>query len=106
MVSTANLSESEMPIIITQAEFETLERYATAERTTSFMPQMESYNMVINSNHPLMGKILSENDEGKKQELSKQIVDLALLSQNILKGEALTEFVKRSVNLIAESKTF
>ncbi|MGI6320858.1 MAG: molecular chaperone HtpG [Bacteroidales bacterium] len=103
MVSTANLSESEMPIIITQAEF--MRRWKDMQQLSgqqAFMPQMESYNMVINSNHPLMGKILSENDEGKKQELSKQIVDLALLSQNILKGEALTEFVKRSVNLIAE----
>jgi molecular chaperone HtpG len=92
-----------MPIIITQAEF--MRRWKDMQQLSgqqAFMPQMESYNMVINSNHPLMGKILSENDEGKKQELSKQIVDLALLSQNILKGEALTEFVKRSVNLIAE----
>jgi molecular chaperone HtpG len=56
--------------------------------------------MVINSNHPLVSKILNEKDGDKKKNLAKQAADLAMLSQNLLKGEALTSFIKRSVELI------
>jgi molecular chaperone HtpG len=62
------------------------------------MPEM--YNLVVNSNHPLIGEIVSESDETKKKELISQVVDLAMLSQNMLKGEALSKFIKRSVDLI------
>lgn len=64
------------------------------------MPEMDSYNLVINTNHPLVDKIVHETDEEKQKNITKQLVDLALLSQNILKGEDLTEFVKRSLSLI------
>ena len=62
------------------------------------MPDM--YNLVVNSNHPLIGRILSETDSSKQSQLAKQAADLALLSQGLLKGEELTKFVKRSVELI------
>jgi len=58
------------------------------------------HNLVVNANHPLVSRILNESDEGKKQELSKQATDLALLAQNMLKGEELTAFIKRSLELI------
>jgi molecular chaperone HtpG len=60
----------------------------------------DSYNLVLNSNHSLMGKILAEKDETKKENLAKQATDLALLGQGLLKGEELTNFVKRSVAMI------
>ena len=62
------------------------------------LPDM--YNLVVNTNHPLVSKILNESDAGKQQELAKQATDLALLSQGLLKGEQLTNFIKRSVELI------
>ena len=62
------------------------------------MPDM--YNLVVNSNHPLISKILAEKDAEKQKELAKQASDLALLSQGLLKGEHLTQFIKRSVELI------
>jgi molecular chaperone HtpG len=62
------------------------------------MPEM--YNLVVNANHPIMQKILDEKDETKKQDLLKQTTDLALLSQNMLKGEDLSKFIKRSLQLI------
>ena len=58
----------------------------------------ENYNLVVNSNHSLVSKILVEGNENK--EMIQQFLDLALLSQGLLKGEKLTEFIKRSVNLI------
>ena len=60
----------------------------------------ESYNLAINSNHKLIGKILVEKTKKKRTDLIKQLLDLALLSQDMLKGEDLTAFISRSVTLI------
>jgi molecular chaperone HtpG len=62
------------------------------------MPEM--YNLVVNSNHPLVSKILKETDENKKNELTKQTIDLAMLSNGLLKGKQLSEFINRSLELI------
>jgi molecular chaperone HtpG len=62
------------------------------------MPDM--YNLVVNINHELIGQILSTKTKKKKERLIQQALDLAKLSQNLLKGEALTQFIQRSVDLI------
>ena len=59
----------------------------------------DQYNLVVNTNHPLINKIL-KMDEDQKLTSVKQLHDLALLSQGILKGNDLTEFVKRSVGMM------
>ena len=61
------------------------------------MPDM--YNLVVNTNHPLVSDILAA-DENKQKELISQAFDLAKLSQNLLHGKELTDFVKRSYSLI------
>ena len=101
MVQIANLSETDLPIIITQNEF--MRRFQDMEKLSGqkgFYGNMEHYNLVVNGNHPLASRILEETDEAKKTSLTQQLVDLALLSQNILKGEKLSEFIKRSVELL------
>jgi len=60
----------------------------------------DSYNLVLNSNHKLMSQLLETEDKENKTKMIKQLIDLALLSQNLLKGEALTGFIKRSVDII------
>jgi molecular chaperone HtpG len=60
----------------------------------------EMYNLVVNTNHPLIGQIVEEKDEARKKDLTSQAVDLALLSQNMLTGEAMSKFIRRSVALI------
>jgi len=66
-----------------------------------FMRDMpESFNLVVNTNHALFGKILNTPDTDKQTRLIDQAKDLAMLSQNLLKGEELTRFIKRSVALI------
>ena len=60
----------------------------------------ESYNLAINSNHDLINKILEEKTKKKRTNLINQLLDLALLSQGMLKGEDLTEFISRSIRLI------
>lgn len=96
-----NMSESEMPLSITQPEF--MRRMKEMQQTggMSMMGDMpDTYNMVVNKNHPVMSKILEEKDEEKQKQTVEQIKDLALLSQNLLKGKALTDFINRSVNII------
>ncbi len=60
----------------------------------------ESYNLAVNSNHPITSQLLNESDENIQSELIRQILDLALLSQGLLKGKNLTEFIARSVSMI------
>jgi len=60
----------------------------------------ESYNLVVNINHPLISRVLNETDEAKQKELVHQLTDLALLGNGLLKGEALSRFLKRSVEMI------
>jgi len=100
-VQFQSMSEKDQPMIITQAEF--MRRMKEQQMTgggNMFGAMPEMYNLVVNSNHPLIGEIVSESDESKKKELISQVVDLAMLSQNMLKGEALSKFIKRSVDLI------
>ena len=61
------------------------------------MPDM--YNLVVNTNSPLVSEILAA-DEDKQKGLISQAFDLAKLSQNLLHGEELTNFIKRSYELI------
>jgi molecular chaperone HtpG len=60
----------------------------------------EMYNLIVNTNHELTGTILNTEDKAQQEALVKQALDLAKLSQNLLKGEELTAFVKRSFELI------
>lgn len=66
----------------------------------SFMGSMpDQYSVSINSNHAMAQKIISAESEERKTELAKQAFDLALLSQGLLTGADLTNFIKRSVEL-------
>jgi len=99
-----NMSEKDVPMVITQSEFMRRMKEMSAMGGGGGMnfygnlPEM--YNLVVNSNHPLVSKILAEKDAAKQSELAKQAADLALLSQGLLKGDELTKFIKRSVSLI------
>lgn len=61
----------------------------------------DSYNVVVNTNHPISERILKKRQENREK-MVRQLYDLALLSQNMLKGEALTTFVERSFELASE----
>jgi molecular chaperone HtpG len=60
----------------------------------------EMYNLVVNSNSDLATTILTTSDKSAQESLIKQALDLAKISQGLLKGEELTAFVKRSFELI------
>ena len=60
-----------------------------------------TYTLVVNGNHPLISKIAQESDAEKKSNLAKQLHDLALLSQGLLEGKELTQFIERSVQTLS-----
>lgn len=97
-----NLSENDMPVIVTQPEFmRRMKDMSAMGGGYSFMGNMpDNYNLVVNSNHKLIAQILEKDNDDAKSTLIKQLIDLALLSQNLLKGEALTRFINRSVEII------
>ncbi|HXU25594.1 MAG TPA: molecular chaperone HtpG [Bacteroidia bacterium] len=98
-----SLSEKDAPMLITRPEFmrRMKDMSAMGGGGMNFYGDMpDMYNLVVNTNHPLISKILGEKDADKRKAISKQAADLAMLSQGLLKGEELTKFIKRSVELI------
>jgi len=97
-----NMSETEQPMMITQPEFmRRMKDMSALGGGMSFMGNMpETYNLVVNANHPLISEIAESSDDEKKDKLIEQMFDLALLSQNLLKGEKLAQFIKRSIDFI------
>ena len=100
-VEFESMSSQEAPIIITQPEF--IRRMMEQQRTGGggFMGAFpEMYQLVVNSNHPKVEELLSNTDDSARQEKAKQLADLALLSQGLLKGEDLNKFIERSIELV------
>ncbi|NVO02228.1 MAG: molecular chaperone HtpG [Bacteroidetes bacterium] len=96
-----NMSETDQPVLILQPEFMRRMKDMSAVGGMSYFGAMpDQYNMVVNANHPLISKIKDETNELKRTEIINQTVDLALLAQNLLKGEKLTAFIKRSIEII------
>lgn len=98
-----SLSEKDAPMIITKPEFmrRMKDMSALGGGGMNFYGSMpDMYNLIVNTNHPLIGKILHEKKEEKQKQLTKQAADLAMLSQGLLKGEDMTKFIKRSLELI------
>ncbi|MBP7102985.1 MAG: molecular chaperone HtpG [Bacteroidales bacterium] len=98
-----NMQDNESPICITKPEF--LRRWNDMQKMMGenggmYGMDMEKANLTINANHPLINTILHESDEAKAEQLSKQLLDLAMLSQQMLKGEALSNFINRSIEMM------
>lgn len=95
-----NMSEKDAPIVITQPEFIRRMQEQQATGGASFMGAFpETYNMIVNNNHPKVSSILESTGEERSQK-AKQLTDLALLAQGLLKGEALTNYINRNIELI------
>jgi len=97
-----SLSESDLPVMITQPEFmRRMKDMSAMGGGYDFMGSMpDNYNLVVNPNHRLVGRLAETSEEESRNKLAKQLIDLALLSQNLLKGSELTSFIQRSVDII------
>ena len=110
-VEVQALGEQSQPVVITQSEYmrrmKDMSRY---QQGMSFYGQMpDSYTIVLNSNHPLIKRVLDDVKDKEKDKVAEyakgnpvvsQLIDLALLQNGMLKGAALDTFLKRSVELI------
>jgi molecular chaperone HtpG len=101
-VELESLSPDELPVTVTMDEFmRRMKDMAQMGGGMGFYGNLpDNYKVVVNGNHKLINRILESQDEGAQSQLAKQAFDLALLSQGLLTGAELTEFVNRSVNLI------
>ncbi|MBC6610277.1 molecular chaperone HtpG [Hymenobacter sp. BT507] len=102
-VQVEALSPQDAPVIVTVPEFmrrmKDMQRVGGGGGMQMFGSLPDSYTVSVNANHPVAQRVLAQEGEAG-QKLAKQAFDLALLSQGMLKGEALTAFVKRSADLL------
>ena len=103
MVQLEAMDSNASPFMITQPEF--MRRMKEMQQTggggmfgMGNMPEM--YNLIVNTNHDLVNEILNTKTRKKQERLINQSLDLARLSQGLLKGEELTNFIKRSYDMI------
>jgi len=101
MVQFESMSEDEAPIIVTQPEF--MRRMMEQQRMGGggmYGAFPEMHHVVVNANHPKVSALLQKEDKDQKV-MAKQLTDLALLGQGLLKGEALNSFIERNIEQIA-----
>lgn len=102
MVQLETMDSDAAPFMITQPEFmrRMKEMQATGGGMFGFGNMPEMYNLVVNTNSDLVGEILSTKTKAKQERLINQSLDLARLSQGLLKGKELSDFIKRSYDMI------
>ena len=101
IVQFESMSSDDAPIVITQPEF--IRRMMEQQKLGGagfFGAFPETFNMVVNGNHVKISEVLAADKEEDKTSKIKQLTDLALLSQGMLKGEALSHFIDRSIELV------
>ena len=98
MVDAQPLGESAAPVVITQSEYmRRMKEMGRLQPGMAFYGEMPTMmNLVLNTDH----KLIKESIKDAKPEVVSQLIDLALLQNGLLRGEALTKFIKRSVDLI------
>ncbi|GJM62098.1 molecular chaperone HtpG [Persicobacter diffluens] len=104
-VTVDSMATDDMPVIITRPEFMRRMKDMQANGGGGMMmmggmPDM--FNLSVNANHGIIQKILKSENEEEQSKLAKQAIDLAKLSQNMLTGADLSNFIKRSVNIVLE----
>ncbi|HEY4966772.1 MAG TPA: molecular chaperone HtpG [Puia sp.] len=107
-VEVKGLSPEAMPVVATRPEFMRRMKDMAAMNGSmgAFYANMpDEVTLTVNGNHPIYTNILEETDVDKQKKLVHNLADLALLSQGLLKGNELTDFIHRSVELIGNKKS-
>ncbi len=100
-VSLEALSPDEQPVIITKPEFMRRMREMSAMQGMDMSAMPDSYNVVVNTNHPLIAERLVKAKK-KQGELAKHLYNLALLNQGMLRGTDLSEFINKSIEYLTK----
>jgi molecular chaperone HtpG len=107
-VEVKGLSPDAMPVVATRPEFmrRMKDMAALNGGMGAFYANMpDEVTLTVNGNHPIYPNVLEETDADKQQKLIHNLADLALLSQGLLKGVELTNFIQRSIELIEKKKS-
>ncbi len=95
------LNTDDQPVVVTRPEFMRRMKEMQAMQGMAMDAFPDSYNVVVNTNHPLIAeKLLKMRSEDKKTEFVQHLYNLALLNQGMLKGEDLTKFIDRSIEFL------
>ena len=95
------LSPEDQPVVITKPEFMRRMKEMQALQGMKMEGMPESYNIVVNTNHPLVAeKLVKMRSEEKKEDFVKHLYNLALLNQGMLKGSELTSFINKSIDYL------
>ena len=101
MVQMESMDSKSLPFVLAQPEFMRRMKEMQQNGGSGMMGNMpEMYTLLVNTNHELISDILKTKAAKKRERLIIQALDLAKLSQGLLKGEALTKFLQRSLDLI------
>jgi molecular chaperone HtpG len=106
-VDVKGLSPESPPVIATRPEFmrRMKDMASISGSMGNFYANMpDEVTLTINGNHPIYQNILTEEDKEKQSKVVRNLADLALLSQGLLKGNNLTSFIERSVDLMQDEK--
>jgi molecular chaperone HtpG len=103
-VELKGLSKESAPVIATRPEFmrrmKDMAMNGGGGMGSFYGTMPEEVMLTVNGNHPVFQKILAENNKGQQEKMVKSLTDLALLSQGLLKGNELTSFINRSVEMM------
>jgi molecular chaperone HtpG len=101
-VEMAALSPDDMPVVITRPEFmRRMQEMSRMQGNNAFGDMPDAFNLIVNTNHPLINeKLLNLEEETEKAELVDYLYNLARLNQNMLKGQDLASFVKKSITFL------
>ncbi len=108
-VEVKGLSQNTAPVVATRPEFMRRMKDMSGMGNNGMMAfygQMpDEVNLTVNGNHPIYQTLLKERDSSKQEKQVRSLADLALLSQGLLKGKDLTNFINRSVEMMEEKKS-
>lgn len=101
IVQMESLAEDKEPVMLIRPEFMRRMQDMSASGGMDYMQGLpDSYTLVVNENHSLITTLADTVDEDKRNKMLGQVLDLALLSQGLLKGQKLSDFIRRSVDII------
>ncbi|MGI8952129.1 MAG: molecular chaperone HtpG [Chitinophagaceae bacterium] len=107
-VELKGLNADAAPVVATRPEFmrRMKDMASVGGGMASFYAQMpDEVTLTVNGNHPIYQKLLKEDNKEKQEKQVRTLADLALLSQGLLKGNDLTNFINRSVDLMQDKKS-
>ena len=100
-VEVESISSDELPVTVTMDEMSRrMKEMAEMQNMAMFGAMPETYKVGVNGNHELINRILKADNTDEQIKMARHAYDLALLSQDMLKGEELTNFLNRSVSMM------